>query len=277
MTLGAALSYYTALSLAPLVVLLVTASSFISPDLRGQLSAHIRSLAGPEAGDAVGAIIDAAREQRELRTVAGIMGLATLLFSATGILGQLQYALNRIWGVKAKPGQGWGGYLRKRILSLGMLVGIFFLLLVSLTVDAVLSAVLGELETVWPVASFLVSLSVFVLLFAAIYRYLPDVDIAWRDTWVGAILTALLFDFGKTAIGIYLGNSTIASAYGAAGSLVVLLVWVYYSSLVFFFGAELTQAVSSRLGGKIVPDEHAVWIDSGSREMREGATAESKA
>ncbi|HYD49618.1 MAG TPA: YihY/virulence factor BrkB family protein [Terriglobales bacterium] len=269
MTLGAALAFYTALSLAPLVVLMVTASSFISPDLRVQLTAHIQELAGPEAGAAVGSIIAAAQEQRQLRTLAGLLGLATLLFSATGILGQLQYALNRIWGVKAKPGQGWLGYVRKRVLSLGMLAGIFFLLLVSLGVDATLSAVLGDVETVWPLMSFLISLGVFVVLFAAIFRYLPDVEIAWRDTWVGALITALLFDLGKTAIGLYIGNSSVGSAYGAAGSLVVLLVWVYYSSLVFFFGAEVTQAVSCRFGSPIVPDAHAVWIDNESQEVRQ--------
>jgi membrane protein len=261
MTLAAALAYYTALALAPLVVLMVTASSFIAPDLRVQLTDHIRMLAGPEAGEAVGAIIEAAQEQKELRSLAGMLGLLTLLFSATGILGQLQYALNRIWGVKAKPGQGWSSYVRKRLLSLGLLSGIFFLLIVSLGVDATLSALLGQVKVVWPVLSFFISLGVFVLLFATIYRYLPDVEIAWRDVWVGAALTAILFDLGKTGIGLYLGNSSVGSAYGAAGSLVVLLVWVYYSSLVMFFGAELTQVIAKLMGAPIVPSEYAVVIE----------------
>lgn len=262
-TLGAALAFYTALSFAPLIVLLITVTTFLGDDVRQQLLGQVRNLMGPKAGEMVTLVVQSADERRDLRTFAGLVGLASLALSAAGVMGQLQFSLNRIWGVRAKAGQGVGGWLRKRLLSFAMLIGAFLVLLLSLLADAILSAVLGGIHVIWPVVSLLLSLAVFTALFALLFRYLPDVEMAWRDVWVGALVTALLFTIGKAAVSLYLGNSSVGSAYGAAGSLLVLLVWVYYSSLIFFFGAELTQAAARRFGKPIAPNEHAVWLERG--------------
>jgi membrane protein len=199
---------------------------------------------------------------------ATIIAFATILFGATGVFTQLQTTLNHIFDVKPKPGQGIKGLLRARASAFGMLLGIGFLLLVSLVISAALSAagnyLLGLLpgaEFVLQALNFVVSLAVITVLFAMIYRFLPDVKIAWRDVWFGAAVTALLFTIGKFLIGLYLGNSSVASVYGAAGSLVIVLLWAYYSSQILFFGAELTEVWARRRGSHIVPDEHAVPAD----------------
>jgi membrane protein len=228
----------------------------------GQLS----SLVGREAGEAVKTVAESAEKKPSIGNIAGILSLVALLFSATGVFAQLQHAMNIVWNVEAKPGNGIMSFIRTRLVSLGMLATIGFLLLVSLVVSAGLSAVLGKFgdslpgaAIVWRILELAVSLLIFGLLFGAIFKVLPDVKIDWKNVVVGALITAVMFTIGKTLIGLYLGRSSTASAYGAAGSLLVLLTWVYYSSLILFFGAEVTQVWAKRHGRVIAPDEHSTW------------------
>jgi membrane protein len=269
LTLGGALAFYTALALAPLLVIVVWIAGSLSDTGQQAVVDQIVETIGPQAGAAIGDIITHAAERPTLGTVAGILSTAMLLFSASGVFGQLQHALNRVWDVEPNPGQGVKGWIRKRLLAFGMVLTLGFLLLVSLGLSAFLSAAFGS----WAAMHAVASLLVITVLFALLFRYLPDVRIAWHDVWLGAIVTALLFVLGKYALGLHLGHSSVGSAYGAAGSLVILLLWVYYSSLIFFFGAELTQAWARSSGREILPDQHA-RVDAGSRKARRhGQTA----
>lgn len=196
-----------------------------------------------------------------------MIGIVTLIIGATGVFAQLQYSLNRIWDVQAKPGAGIWEWIRKRFLSLGMVVGIAFVLLVSLVISAVLSAVLGHFSgdagqtVLWRTVELAVSVIVSFLLFAIMFKVLPDVKIRWRDVMLGTLITAVLFAIGKYLIGLYIGKSGTESAFGAAGSLMVMLLWVYYSALILFLGAELTQTLARSRGRQIEPSEHAVPIE----------------
>jgi membrane protein len=199
--------------------------------------------------------------------LATVIGVATILFGATGVVGQLQTSLNKIWEVEPRPGRGVLGIVRDRLFSFAMVLAIGFLLLVSLAISAALAAVdsyaaslLPGSEALLQVVNFVVALGIVTGLFALMYRYLPDVRIAWRDVWIGAAVTALLFTIGKFLIGLYLGNSTVGSTYGAAASLVILLLWVYYSSQILFLGAEFTEVYARRHGSRIEPDEDAVRV-----------------
>lgn len=267
MSHGAALAFYTALSLAPLLLLLVWIGGMLGPETEQQLIEQLVGLIGPQGAETIKMILDGA-EEPSLGNLAGIAGFGTLLLSATGVFGQLQHALNVIWDVEPKPKQGVWGLIRKRLLSLGMVLTIGFLLMVSMAASAALSAVINLMqgvlpgtELVWRLADIALSVLLFAVGFGTIYKLLPDVKIAWRDVWFGGFVTAALFTAGKVLIGLYLGNSSVGSAYGAAGSLIVLLVWVYYSSLIIFFGAELTQVWALRRGSGLEPDKHAVWRD----------------
>ncbi len=258
MTLAAALAFYSALSLAPLLVILLTVAGFLPEGYQASLVSQLASLVGPEASAGIEQVINSAQSQPDIGTWAGILGVVTLLFSASGVFAQLQAAMNQIFDVEPIPGRAIKGWLRTRALAVGAVFTILFLLLLSLAVSAVLSAVFsGAGGRGWQVLNLGVSLVVYFGLFAFIFRYLPDVELRWRETLVGAAVTAVLFQIGKWAIGLYLGNSSLGSSYGAAGSLIVLLVWVYYSSIILFLGAELTQAAAKRLGKPLRPSEHA--------------------
>ncbi|MCA9008568.1 MAG: YihY/virulence factor BrkB family protein [Planctomycetaceae bacterium] len=208
-------------------------------------------------------INDACRRAGCTQSLIGI-SFVTLLFGASGLFGQLQTALNTIWGVKSKPDRGIRGIVRDRFLSFVMVMGMAFLLLASLIVAASIAMLgssfgnpAGSLEWIAQAVNLGVSFSVITLLFALMFKLLPDVRIAWSDVWLGAVLTAALFTIGKSAIGAYLGRSSMASSYGVAASFVVLLVWVYYSAQILFFGAELTQVYANQFGSRIVPDKNA--------------------
>jgi membrane protein len=257
MGLASGLAFYTALSLAPLVLIVIKIAGVLDPHAQDHVIAQVNGFAGQQAGKAVADVIEAANQNESTGTIAAALGLATLLFSATGVFAQLQDALNRIWDVRPKPGQGLWGTVRKRVLSFGMVLTIAFLLLVSLVISAAISALISEETWLWSAVNFASSIGLFTALFALMFRYLPDVRIAWKDVWTGAALTAVLFSVGKLAIGFYLGRSSVSSAYGAAGSLVVLLLWVYYSAMVFFFGAEITEAYARENRSPIMPDETA--------------------
>jgi len=268
MTRAAALSYYTVFSLPPLLVLiLLLAGTLLDPnDVRGGLERQIDALMGPAGGDQVRTMLSHA-ERPGGGLFPTLIGIGALLFGATGAFSQLQSALNRVWEVEPDPHQGGlKTFLFKRLLSFGMILTVAFLLLVSLAVSAALAAFGGALESFLPaglsapllqVLNLLLSLTVITLLFAAIFKVLPDATVAWRDVWVGAAVTAALFTVGKFLIGLYLGKSNPGEAYGAAGSLALLLLWIYYSSSIMLFGAEFTQAWAETHGRGVTPEKGA--------------------
>lgn len=274
MSAAAALSYYTVFSLpAVLVLLLLVLGAVLDPaDVRGGLERQLEALMGPGAGESVRTILSQS-EQPGGGLVRTLLGVGALLFGATGALLQLQQALNRAWEVEAQ-GSGFRAFIGKRVFSLGLLMAIAFFLLVSLAVSAALSAVGGRIGALLPegmssavlfVVNFVISLGVIGLLFAVMFKVLPDARIAWRDVRVGAAVTALLFMAGKFLIGFYIGKSNPGEAYGAAGSLAVLLLWIYYSSIIVLLGAELTQAWASARGKGIEPEPGAVRVKRGKR------------
>ncbi len=269
-TLGAALAYYTVFSLAPLLIISIGIVGLVfgREAAQGQIFEQLRGLVGEESGKAMQEMVRTAASEKSTSMFATVVGGITLLFGASTVFGQLQASLNAIWGVEPKPGRGVRGIIRDRFLSFGFILCVGFLLLVSLVLTALLAfvgtwmggAIAGG-ETVAQVLNFALSLFVITVLFAMIFKVLPDAKIAWRDVGVGAFVTALLFVAGKSILGIYLGKSGLASSFGAAGSLIVLLVWVYYSSQILFYGAELTQVYANRFGSHVEPAPNAVGVD----------------
>jgi membrane protein len=266
--LAAALAYYTAFSIAPLIIIAIAIAAVVFGEeaARGGIDDQLRGLIGQQGAEAVQDMINNANKPAE-GTIATIISVVFLLFGASGVFGQLQDSLNTIWEVAPKPGRGVMGFIKDRFLSFTMVLGIGFLLLVSLVLSAILAGLsnfLGDmlpgLSFLWGILNFLISFGVITLLFALIYRVLPDAKIAWGDVWFGATITALLFTIGKSLIGLYLGNSSVGSTYGAAGSFVVLLLWVNYSAQILFFGAEFTQVYANKYGSRIVPTENAVRL-----------------
>ena len=268
--LGAALAYFTVFSLAPLVLVLLAVFGLIfggSDHARQKLTEQLQYFIDP-SGVKVIQDIAANASKPEAGFIATTIGVVLALFGASGVFGQLQDALNTIWGVKPKPGGGIMGFIRTRFLSFAMVGGVCFLLLVSLTVETVLRGLSDYLKNVMPgghvlaLALFLIfDLAVIVLLFAMIFRYLPDAKIAWRDVWVGATLTAVLFALGKFVLGLYLGSGAAGSAYGAASSLITLLLWIYYAAQILLFGAEFTQVYANTYGTRVEAEEHAIKIE----------------
>jgi membrane protein len=224
---------------------------------------EIRGLVGDQGAEAIQAMVAAVHKEGG-GVVATVVGLATLLLGASGAFGQLQDALNTIWQVKPKPGQGVKGFLRHRLLSFSMVLVIGFMLLVTLVISAALSGLSHWMDGFLPfppallqALNFAVSFGATSLLFTLIYKVLPDVTVKWRDVWIGGVVTALLFSLGRYGIGLYLGRASVGSAYGAAGSLVIILLWIYYSTQILFFGAEFTKVYANAYGSHIVPSPHA--------------------
>ena len=271
--LGAALAFYTVFALAPgLIVIIGLAALLLGHEAaQGQIIDQVQDLIGVVGAQAIQAAIESARSAGGSLAATGL-GVLTLLFGLWGVFGELQDALNTIWGVTTKPWRGVIGAVKERFWSFTMVVGIGFLLLVSLAASAWLAAVgkffaqLSPLPVaVMEAANALLSFVTITLMFAVIYKLLPDVKITWQNVWVGAAVTALLFTIGKSLIGLYLGRSTVASVYGAAGSLIVILLWIYYSAQVVFFGAEFTKVYSRRFGAVVVPDKRAVPLTAEAR------------
>jgi len=279
LTLSAALAYYAIFSIAPLLVIIIGVAglAFGEPAARHQIADQIQGFVGPNAARMVQSMM--AAQQKSGSLIATIVGTVLLLLGASGVFGQLKDSLNAIWRVKAKPGRGVVGLILDRLLALLMVIAIGVLLLLSMAMTTAISAFYGVIETVIPIPSFLIQLfnlvlglGVSTLLFALIFKLLPDVKIRWRDVWIGAFGTALLFTVGEYLLSLYLGRKSTASAYGAAGSAVVILMWIYYSSLILFFGAEVTQAYAEESGSPILPGKFA--IPANHREQPEAAQAE---
>jgi membrane protein len=257
---GAALAYYTLFSLAPLLVIVIAVAALVfgQEAAQGKIVTEIQGVVGEESARAIQAMIEKARAPAA-GIFATVLSLMTMLLGATAVVGELKDILNTIWNVQPAPGSGILSTLKARFMSLAFVLGIGFLLLVSLVVSAVLSVLSGFfndllpspwLIQVWQVVNVIVSLGVITVLFAMLYRFLPDTEVPWRDVWIGAGITALLFVISKFLIGLYLGQSSMGSAYGPAGSLVLILVWVYYASLVLLFGAEFTAVYAHHHGSR---------------------------
>ena len=248
--LGAALAFYTILSLSPLIILVVALASLIfsRSTAQAQILSQVQGMIGPVGGKAVESML--ANSQKPAAGILGtIVGLVSLYFGASGVFAELRSALNLIWDVKPEETSGIVGLLRERFFSFGMVLSIGFLLLVSLVLSTVLAAAgkfFGGLlpipSSVLTVFNFLISYIGVAVLFGLIFRFVPEVKVRWQDIWLGALVTAMFFTIGKTLIGLYLGKSSVGSAYGAAGSVIIIIVWVYYSAQIFFFGAEFTRA-----------------------------------
>jgi membrane protein len=259
--LGAALAYYTLFAIAPLfvIVLAVAAFAFGEQATRRELLGQISGLVGKEGGEAIQAVIAAAHKPKAGVLATGV-AITMLLIGATGVFIELQDALNIIWNVSRKQRNGFRRFIKDRVLSFTIVLGIGFLLLVSLVISAVLATLGGFLKDtvpggtiIWEVINFFISLGVITVLFAMIFKMLPNVSITWRDVSVGALLTAMLFNFGKFLLGFYLGRSGVASAYGAAGALVIVLLWIYYSTQILLFGAMFTHLYANRYGSQAKP------------------------
>jgi membrane protein len=283
--LGAALACYTVFSLAPLLVVVLAVTGLVfGPSAAQQLTREISDTVGQPVGQAIGSMI---REGSHPATGgwAAVLGISTLLFGCTGVFVELQDSLNTIWKVAPKPGRGLWGIVRDRFLSLAMVCGICFLLLVSLVVTAGLASA-ARLWTPGALAGWgaflvyvlneLVAFLVVTGLFALVYKYLPDAEIRWSDVGLGAALTALLFTVGKYLLGTYLANDSVTTGYGAAGSLVLIVFWVYYSSQIFLFGAELTRVYADRFGHGVQPSVNAEFL-SPETQARQGLKPEAQA
>jgi membrane protein len=274
--LGAALAYFTVFSLAPLVVVLLGVFGLIyggSEHARDKITEQLQYFIDP-SGIKVIQDIAANASKPKAGILAATIGIIVGVFGASGVFGQLQEALNTIWGVKPKPGGGLLGFIRARFLSFAMVGGVCFLLLVSLTLETILRGLNDYLKAMMPggavvaMALFLLfDLLIIILLFALIFRYLPDAKIAWRDVWVGATLTAVLFVLGKFVLALYFGSGAAGSAYGAASSLITLLLWIYYAAQILLFGAEFTQVYANTYGSLVEPKKHAVKVERTERQV----------
>jgi membrane protein len=242
LTLSGAVTFSTMLSFAPLMLLALWSTSMLGEGAKDALLNQIQGLIGDDGRQTAQAVIDSAANRPALGSAAGVVGLLVALIGATTVFAQLQTSLNDIFKIKARAGNALWAWFRHRIFSVGLLAAIAFVLAVSLVVSAALGVFLKNTGISWDIANQLVSALVFAVLFGGLFRYLPDARISWHQAFAAGLTTAILFAIGKAVIGLYLAHGAVGGAYGAAGSLVVLLVWVYYSSAIFFFGAELVKA-----------------------------------
>ena len=277
--LSAALSYYTIFSLAPLLLLMISlAGMFFGRDaIQGHVFGEINGLIGNEAAAQIQDIIKN-MELSGKTTLAVVIGAVTLIIGATSVFGEIQDSINIIWKVKAKPKRGWVKLLKDRLLSSSLIVGLGFLLIVSLMVNGALVALNDLIKRFFPeitvllfhAINIIISFGVITILFGVIFKVLPDAKIAWKDVRMGAFFTACLFMLGRFLIGIYIETTSAGSAYGAAGSLIVILVWVYYTAAILYFGAEFTRVYAEHIGARIEPAEYAVYVEQFERERTDG-------
>lgn len=275
--LSAALAYYSIFSIAPLLVIAVSVAGLVlgGDAVQGQLDNQLKAYIGPQAADGVQTLVQSASKPSEGWTGA-LIGFVTLLVGASGVFGQLKDALNTIWEVKPKPGGGIMNFVRDRLMNFGMVLVIGFLLLTSLMLTTAIAALDGYIEQLVGIPPFLgsllgfvISFSVVTTLFAFIFKVLPDARVEWRNVWMGAIVTALLFETGKFGLSFYLGRESTTSSFGAAGSVVLVLLWVYYASCILLFGAEFTRVYAKETGHAIRPSANAVPVTTAQR-VQEG-------
>ncbi|MES2925124.1 MAG: YihY/virulence factor BrkB family protein, partial [Verrucomicrobiota bacterium] len=274
--LSAALAYYSIFSIAPLLVITIGIAGLVLGEeaVTGQLYGELKSYVGAQSAEAIQSMVESASKPSQ-GVIATVTGFVMLMLGASGVFGQLKDALNTIWGVKPKTGQGILAMMRGKFLNFGMVLVIGFLLLVSLMLSTAIAGLNHRLESVlplpafvWAAIAFVISLGVVTTLFALIFKVLPDAKIRWRQVWFGALITALLFEIGKTGLGWYLGREGAASAYGAAGAVVLLLLWVYYTSCILFFGAEFTQVYAEAGDGVTEPSANAQRVTTGERAQQ---------
>lgn len=270
MTMGAALSYYTIFSIPPLLILAIALAGFFfgQEAAEGRIVKEIQGLIGKEGAVTIQGMIQSAKKQ-DASIVATLIGLGTLLIGASGVFAQIQESLNTIWGVAPKPDRGWGDLIKERLGSFTMVFGTGFLLMVSLLIDTILTAFMDYFSRIFDSALSVyllrfanvgISFLIVTTMFALMYKVLPDVKIDWKDVGLGAVATSLLFTVGKFLIGLYLGNSNIGVAYGTAGSLIVIIAWIFYASLIFIFGAEFTQVYTRKYGSRVDTTHGAIVI-----------------
>ncbi len=272
---SAALAYYSIFAMAPLIIISISVAGLIFGEqaARGQVYQQINWLLGSKGAVEIQTLIQASSDTSK-SIVATVVGIITLLVGASGVFGQLKDALNSIWGVRLKPGAGIISSVKEYLFNFSMVLGVGFLLIISLLLSAVLHSLNSFLTGYLPLPSFVGPLTaagsfvVVLLLFALIFKVLPDVEIGWEDVWIGATVTAILFTLGKFLIGLYLGTSSIGSSFGAAGALILILVWVYYSTTIFLLGAEFTKAYADRYGSGINPNRHACFISESMRQKQ---------
>lgn len=267
--MAASLSYYSAFSLGPLLIIVIAIAGFVFGEdaAKGQIFYELRNLVGPDGAVMIETILKGA-SSKSTGIIATAISIILLILGSVGVFLELQESLNIIWGIELKPGRGIWGFIKNRLVSFSMVVATGFLLMVSLVISSAITVINNYMSERFPVLlplAFVLnnaaSIIVITLLFALIYKFLPDVIISWKYVWFGAILTSVLFTIGKFLIGLYLGSSSYSSTYGAAASLVVLFVWIYYSGLILFFGAELTQVYRKRFSNvKLHPDGDGVIV-----------------
>jgi membrane protein len=283
--LASSLSYYTLFSLAPLLVIAIAVAGLVfgRAAAQNQIVETIGGMIGAQSAQAIQGMIENASNKPKTGMIFTVLGAVALLFGAGGVVGQLTTSLNKIWGVVPKSGQGVWGFIRQRFISFVMVLAVGFLLLISLVVTALVTGLSQFIGTLIGGAAFvahlldiLVSFAFVTLLFAMIYKFVPDIRIQWKDVWIGAALTSILFTIGKFLIGLYLGSSGVTSVYGAAGSLITVLLWVYYSSLIFLLGAEFTQAYTSTYGSGIAPAANAESSPAASDRKRQSQSPQKR-
>jgi membrane protein len=281
--LSAALAYNAIFAIAPFLLVVIGVAGIVlgQDTVRHQVETQLQSMLGAQATGVINSMMSARHQGASI--LATVLGTIALVLGAAGVFGQLQGVLNTIWGVKAKPGRGIKGIIRDRFLSLAAVFGICFLLLISMILSTVITASSGAIEhklslPAWigHVVDLVFSIGVLSVLFAAMFKLLPDVEISWRKVWGGAITTAVLFSIGKWALAMYLGRTSTTSAYGAAGSFVIILMWVYYASIIVFLGAEITQAATRYSGVKVQPTENAVLAEPTNTPGKTVATKQSE-
>jgi len=279
--LSGALAYYTLFSMAPLLIVIIFVCSifFSRQDTEKSIYGQIQGFVGQDTAAQLQQIITNASLEGK-GTLPMIIGVITLIIGATSVFAEIQDSINMIWGLKPKPKRGWLKMLQNRLLSFSVIVGLGFLLLVSLGVSAIVEGLNHKLQSVFPgvtvilfyILNLVITFAVITVLFGAIFKVLPDAKIKWRDVLAGAIATAILFMVGKFAISFYISQSNVGSTYGTAGSLVVLLLWIYYSSVILYFGAEFTKAYAIRYGSDIHPDHYAVITKTVEVEAENGTS-----
>jgi membrane protein len=273
---SASLSYYTIFSIAPMLIIAIAIGSFLfgRTAIEGHLFEQINSIVGNDAALQIQEMLRHTTLRRN-NTMATIIGIVVFFIGATGVFGEIQSTINRIWGLKAKPKKGIIKYVVNRVLSFAMVISIGFLMVVSLMASALIKILNTELNTFLPDTTFIivivnnsVSLLIISLLFAVVFKYLPDSSVKWKDAWIGSLFTSALFLLGKYLIGLYLSTSSGASAYGAAGSVIILLLWIYYSSILLYFGAEFTKSYALKHGSGIYPNLFSVRVEYEEKEIK---------